>query len=564
MSLSYLKSVWQPVCLLLCVMSIFSRLAIAEENVLEERPKLTVLIGIDQFRSSYLTDYYMMYSGGFRRMMDEGVWHQRAIVDHAPTSSLPGHTTLATGANPKRHGITANAWIDPNAPCPEGRCRAVVPHVDRENEIIGQPGSIGFSGRRIEVATLADWFRQADASARSVALSVTPLAVIYAGEPSRQREDNHVYWLGGRGAFETSTYYRDGYPDWLQRFNAGVAEGYGGELTWQLAVPEKFRGLARADDASFEHDGIHTVFPHRAADMSNLTGEALGNWWLGRYSPAQNEALFAMAKESIDALRLGQRGSQDFMALAIKLVDRVGHDFGPKSLEQLDVLYRLDLLLGDFFDYLDATVGAGNYVVALSADHGGPNVPEQETAYGRAAERVGSTAVAASLAAIADLIRGYGGPAERLPKMIADRLEKEPYISKAMTPEMLQGVAADPASRAFANSYRADRVPTYPLWTQENRFGQLVSLYHPARYGVVADVRYQANIWSARSTHGSSHAYDREVPILFFGSGVPHRGMERGAFTRDVAPTLAAIAGISTPKQIDGRVLSWMPNRGAK
>jgi ABC-type ATPase involved in cell division len=51
-------------------------------------------------------------------------------------------------------------------------------------------------------------------------------------------------------------------------------------------------------------------------------------------------------------------------------LDKVGHDFGPNSHEIQDVLIRLDRTLGGLFAGLDRLVGAGNYTVALTADHG--------------------------------------------------------------------------------------------------------------------------------------------------------------------------------------------------
>ena len=63
--------------------------------------KGSVVIGIDQFRASYLEGYGTASSGAFRRPLEQGRHYPSAIVDHAPTLSDPGHTTLATGAYSK-------------------------------------------------------------------------------------------------------------------------------------------------------------------------------------------------------------------------------------------------------------------------------------------------------------------------------------------------------------------------------------------------------------------------------------------------------------------------------
>ncbi|MCP4725342.1 MAG: alkaline phosphatase family protein, partial [bacterium] len=71
-------------------------------------PKLIVMITPDQFRADYLVKYRDTFEGGFRRLLDEGLWYDKARVDHAPTLSWPGHTTIHTGAYPKTHGVVSN------------------------------------------------------------------------------------------------------------------------------------------------------------------------------------------------------------------------------------------------------------------------------------------------------------------------------------------------------------------------------------------------------------------------------------------------------------------------
>jgi predicted AlkP superfamily pyrophosphatase or phosphodiesterase len=80
------------------------------------QPKLLLVITLDQFRSDYLDRYHEAFEGGIRRALDQGRRWPRALVDHAPTLSYPGHATLATGALPRNHGFTSNSWlqIDPD------------------------------------------------------------------------------------------------------------------------------------------------------------------------------------------------------------------------------------------------------------------------------------------------------------------------------------------------------------------------------------------------------------------------------------------------------------------
>src|SRR6202040_2692794 len=93
-------------------------------------------------------------------------------------------------------------------------------------------------------------------------------------------------------------------------------------------------------------------------------------------SPFSDTYLTKFAETAVDSLGLGQGGGIDFLAISYSSVDYVGHEFGPRSREIEDILIRLDKDLGNLFAHLDAKVGRGNYVVALSADHGVVPIPE--------------------------------------------------------------------------------------------------------------------------------------------------------------------------------------------
>jgi arylsulfatase A-like enzyme len=55
--------------------------------------------------------------------------------------------------------------------------------------------------------------------------------------------------------------------------------------------------------------------------------------------------------------------------------------------------------------------------------------------------------------------------------------------------------------------------------------------------------------------HGSPWRYDTHVPIVFAGPGIPSRRVHRYVSTVDVAPTLAALLGMSPPSSSAGSAL---------
>ncbi len=78
------------------------------------RPKLVVVIVIDQFRGDYLERYRDQFGdGGFRVFLDRGAYFTDCNYDYANTRTAPGHATLFTGSYTSGHGIMANEWWDP-------------------------------------------------------------------------------------------------------------------------------------------------------------------------------------------------------------------------------------------------------------------------------------------------------------------------------------------------------------------------------------------------------------------------------------------------------------------
>src|SRR5688572_12137425 len=76
------------------------------------RPRLVVVIAVDQMRADHLTRFAQMYRGGLARFIREGAMYTDAHHFHSGTETSPGHATLGTGAFPSRHGIIANEWFE--------------------------------------------------------------------------------------------------------------------------------------------------------------------------------------------------------------------------------------------------------------------------------------------------------------------------------------------------------------------------------------------------------------------------------------------------------------------
>jgi hypothetical protein len=87
------------------------------------------------------------------------------------------------------------------------------------------------------------------------------------------------------------------------------------------------------------------------------------------------ESNLDFALEAIGAEGLGADTIPDFLCISFSSTDYVGHQFGVNSKEVQDTYLRLDQDLQRLLEYLDREVGAGEYTVFLTSDHGAGHVP---------------------------------------------------------------------------------------------------------------------------------------------------------------------------------------------
>jgi predicted AlkP superfamily pyrophosphatase or phosphodiesterase len=263
-----------------------------------------------------------------------------------------------------------------------------------------------------------------------------------------------------------------------------------------------------------------------------MTNPYAVNLWRWDYTPFPDRAVASFALEAVDALELGRRGSVDFLAVGFSQTDRIGHTFGPGSREQLDNLLRLDVELGRLLHGLDEQVGPGRWVLAMTADHGVLEIPEHLADEGVLAGRI-------TREQRVEVARRIQAAAPGGPWAMREAVVSLPYIEDAYTFEELErGQPVDSFAALYARSHSRTRI-----------------VGASARSGIY--VRYPPNYLqtTSQTTHGSPYYYDRHVPLIFLGPGITPGVTSDRAATVDVAPTLARLAHVSTPDDLDGRAL---------
>ncbi|MEO8577706.1 MAG: alkaline phosphatase family protein, partial [Gemmatimonadales bacterium] len=177
-------------------------------------PKLVVMVLVDQLRADLLDRYGDLFTGGFKRLRDQGYSYTNASHAHATTETAVGHATLSTGVHPFRHGVIANIWYEMSG----GAWRQVLNVEDTTEKIVGGQGLAGVSPRHLMRSGFAEWLMAANPKSKVASVSGKDRGAIQTAAHTR----GYVYWFSSAsGRFVTSTYYRDADPDWVTKFNEG-------------------------------------------------------------------------------------------------------------------------------------------------------------------------------------------------------------------------------------------------------------------------------------------------------------------------------------------------------
>lgn len=497
------------------------------------RPSLVVLVVVDQLRADLLDRYADLFTGGFKRLHDEGYSYVNAAHDHAATETAVGHASLSTGVYPNRHGVIANLWLE-NV---RGTWTLVQNIDDSTVRMVGSPGRPGASPAHLMRSGFAEWLLAASPRSKVASVSGKDRGAI---QPVAHARSGYVYWFDSpSGRFVTSTYYRNSDPAWVTAFNTGALQKHRADTVWNLTVPGSALSRADRDTVESEADGIHTFFPHTYANEGVEPGYWL--WW--EATPALDAATIEMAETMVSSLELGRDDAPDYLNLSVSATDRVGHRFGPLSREQLDNLLTLDRELGEFFTFLDQKVGKNRWTVMLTADHGVLDSPEDLVARGEYGHRLTAAEIRTldSLRLHADSATDKRAAAREL----VAALKKLPLIADAWTHE-------DLAKREQPDSFAVLQKRSMYPGREPDRF---------SREGV--EFRFIPGVLSLPkgSSHGQTYWYDRHVPMIFMGPGITAGRDPSHASTVDFAPTVSALLGIPYPSDLDGRVLSGIVSK---
>jgi predicted AlkP superfamily pyrophosphatase or phosphodiesterase len=516
------------------------------------RPKLIVVIVIDQFRGDYLERWRTKFaSGGFRLLMEQGAWFSECYYDYANLHTAPGHATLGTGAYTNGHGILGNDWYDPSR---KGVYSSVK---DTDVRVVGIPTGDGASPRNLLATTLGDELKLATGGrSRVFGLALKDRsAILTVGHTA-----DGAYWIDKEtGVWITSSYYRkDGtLPVWVKTFNAARHN----EKYWG----REFR------DASGKL--LSSTIRGTPPDFYEMIGQ----------TPFANEYTLEFARELITAEKLGQHQTTDLLFISLSGYDILGHKVGPDSPAQEAETIALDRQLAQFFTFLNGRFPLGKMWVALSADHGISPQPE-------AAKSIGAPATRFDTANLKDELNA--GFRKRFPSADPKTefiktvrwthvfLDSKAFSDQGMSEVEAEGLVGEAVSSHYHAQRKAAGLPLTPAFLMRGFYTKaqleaglanaaadatarkFVHSYSPfgGWYVIMAPPPFLIQSSNPRydtdTDHGVPYSYDAHVPLIFYGPPFKPGIYRTSSEPVDLATTLASLLGLNRPSHAVGRVLT--------
>ena len=455
-----------------------------------ERPKLVVGLVVDQMRWDYLYTYTWAEDGGFNTLLNEGYLCNNTIIDYVPTVTAAGHASIFSGTTPAFHGIAGNSYSL------NGKTVSSVQD-DTEHAVGGNEKTRGKSPRNLITTNIADQLYLAtDYKSRTVGIALKDRAAIL---PSGHNPVG-AYWFDSYSKqFVTSTYYMDKLPKWVSDFN----KRHSNEL---------------------------------ATDIYNL--------------PAGTTLTFALAEQALINEHLGQGEATDMLTISVSNTDMCAHNTGSHSPKLDSIYWQLDKELAHFIQVLDKRIGRGNYLLFLTADHGGTHgCPRMEAhhmpngAWENGEARNAANEELKARFGVDQLIMKDHGFTFHLNHHAIDSAGLDTHeVAQAACRELAKSDEVEWAVEVAD----IDNSPIPTIVKERIKLG-----YYPGRSGDIyvihrTGVQLGKAEWDG-SNHGSWSQSDSHIPLIFLGWHVTPGETSRQTHMTDIAATVCAMLHIQAP-----------------
>lgn len=511
------------------------------------KPKLVVGIVIDQMRYDLLYRYLpYMGKGGFKKLLDKGYSFENTKYDYIPTVTGPGHASIYTGAPPAHHGIVGNDWHNYAAG------REMYCAYDSSVHGLGTNTKYGQrSPKNLLATTITDELKIANPKSKVVGIAHKDRGSIL---PAGHLPDAAYWYDFEAGVMVSSSYYNDSLPSWVQSFNQRYTTASFLQKPWTLALPSSIYQNYLPDNNIYETKSFlrdSTSFPHHFHKLTDTQKQAK---WFG-FTPFANTYLTQFTKAAIFNHNLGLDTHTDFLAISYSTPDLIGHHFGLRSVEIQDCYIRLDRDIQNLLETLDKQVGANNYLLFLTADHGVTDIPALANDLFKLNTRaIGYAEISNYLDSC--LSKFYG-----LEKWVIQQEAEVVYLNRRAISKKgltLSEVRQKAAALLELKPGVID-VITYDELRENHAYTK--DLYIKAQNGFHIDRSPDLLLllnpgWFIGPLDGTSHStgynYDVQVPLVWYGKGIKKGSTVRACSVLDIAPTIASWLQLIQPSAATG------------
>ncbi len=512
----------------------------------QEKPKLVVGIIVDQMKAEYLNRFSDDFSdNGFKRLLSDGYTFRNMHYNYVPTYTAPGHASVFTGTTPAVHGIVGNDWfnksIGKDVYCTEDNAVQTIGNGSK-NEGAMSP-SLLLSTTITDELKLATNFK-----GKVIGVSIKDRgAILPAGHFA-----DWAFWYSKTGSFISSTFYGQKLPNWVNDFNNEKRYETYLNKGWDLYKPKATYNESLADENPYEGklNKKPAFFPYNTKEM--LVNNDPG---ILRTSPYGNNLLADFAIKAIEKEGLGQDEITDFLTLSFSSTDYIGHTFGPRSIELQDTYLRLDQTIAEFLTYLDKTVGKGNYLIFLTADHAGAENVTYLKDNKYAVDNINRKNIEQDL--IEFSVKTFGED------LILNVSNFNIFFKKDLIKS--KNLELNNVKQAF-KTYIQSQKQVKRVYTEEEILASSGSDYYldfvakgydPSQNGelVVLNKPGYIEYYATGTSHGTPYAYDTHVPCIFYGWNIKKGETHDKKAITQIAPTLAQKLKINLPNGTEGEVL---------
>lgn len=503
--------------------------------------KLVVGVVVDQMRNDYIYRYWNRFGkGGFKRLVSGGFYFRNAHYNYTPTYTGPGHASIYSGTTPRTHGIIANNWHI------RGNAKEIYCVEDSSVKTVGAANKSGnMSPKNLLSTTIGDELRiSSNNRAKVFGISIKDRsAILPAGHAA-----NGAFWYDDEtGNFVSSTWYLNELPAWVKNFNDKKTPKSYLQKGWSTLYPIETYSNSLQDGNRYEtapNKKENPVFPYNYSSYIEKN-----SWGILKATPYGNDIIKDIAIECIKNEGLGKNTFTDFLALSFSSTDIIGHSYGPRAIETEDVYLRLDKNLEELLNALDLHLGKDNYVVFLTADHGGADVPNHLLDNKIPAGYINEKKLAGE---IKNYFKTNYGDSLLLEDISNEQLFlnhkkiEELKLDKKTIEEKLCRFLI--GIKGIAEAYSSEVLKSFSFEQSDYRALLAAGVNHKLSGDI--SLMYQPG-WmdyaAKGTTHGSGYNYDTHVPIVFYGKGIKAGEGYNYVSITQIAPTVCELMKINQP-----------------